>query len=128
MAPKTLAQSSQPDRHSADGSARAPRLITDGIALRDAILDATRRGQTVGLVPTMAALHEGHLTLVDAARAECDLSIVTIFVNPTQFGPGEDFGSYPRALLADMSSLAGRGCDIVFAPERDAVYHPNHAT
>jgi pantoate--beta-alanine ligase len=126
--PKTPTQSSVPDHHLADGHASAPKLITGGNALREAVLDTRRRGQTVGLVPTMGALHEGHLSLVDAARAECDLNVVTIFVNPTQFGPGEDFGSYPRDLQADLSLLAGRGCDIVFAPERDTMYGPNHAT
>jgi pantoate--beta-alanine ligase len=76
----------------------------------------------------MGALHDGHLTLVDAARAECDLSVVTIFVNPTQFAPTEDFRQYPREVTRDLSLLAGRGCDIVFAPGEDSIYRPNHAT
>jgi pantoate--beta-alanine ligase len=66
--------------------------------------------------------------LVDAARAECDLSVVTIFVNPTQFAPNEDFRQYPREPTRDLSLLAGRGCDIVFAPGDDSIYRPNHAT
>jgi pantoate--beta-alanine ligase len=105
-----------------------PQLITDGERMRQAVVDAQRRGQAVGLVPTMGALHEGHLSLVDASRAECDLTVVTIFVNPTQFAPGEDFTKYPRDLQHDVSLLAGRGCDLVFAPERDAIYRANHST
>src|SRR5262245_37146084 len=105
-----------------------PQLITDGERLRQAVVDAQRRGQTIGLVPTMGALHEGHLSLIDASRAECDLTVITIFVNPTQFAPGEDFAKYPRDLQHDLSLLAGRGCDLVFVPERDAIYRPNHST
>jgi pantoate--beta-alanine ligase len=103
-------------------------VITDGESLRRTILEARSRGQTVGLVPTMGALHDGHLSLVDAARAECDLSLVTIFVNPTQFAPDEDFNVYPRELTRDLSLLAGRGCDLVFAPPNDSIYGPNHST
>jgi pantoate--beta-alanine ligase len=105
-----------------------PQLITDGETLRKAVLDARQGGKSVGLVPTMGALHDGHLSLVDAARAECGLSIVTIFVNPTQFSPNEDFREYPRELTRDLSLLAGRGCDIVFAPANNSMYRPNHST
>jgi pantoate--beta-alanine ligase len=76
----------------------------------------------------MGALHEGHLSLVDAARAECDLAVVTIFVNPTQFGPGEDLRRYPRDMDRDLALLAARGCDVVFAPSEAAMYAPGHAT
>jgi pantoate--beta-alanine ligase len=113
---------------SALSDAAPPRLITDGNELRQTVLDARQRGQSVGLVPTMGALHDGHLSLVDAARAECDLSVVTIFVNPTQFAPNEDFRQYPREPTRDLSLLAGRGCDIVFAPDNDSIYRPNHST
>jgi pantoate--beta-alanine ligase len=128
MPAKTTSPSTSKDRHPNDGNTAAPQLITDGDALRQAVLDARRRGQTVGLVPTMGALHAGHLSLVDTARAECDLTVVSIFVNPTQFAPAEDFSKYPRDLTKDVSLLAGHGCDIVFAPETGAMYRPDHAT
>src|SRR5262249_39598477 len=105
-----------------------PRVITDGEVLRSTFLAAHKAGQTIGLVPTMGALHEGHLTLVDRARAECDLAVVTVFVNPTQFGPGEDFARYPRDLITDVSALGRRGCDLVFAPTTDSMYPQGYAT
>lgn len=108
--------------------ARQPQVITDGDQLRQVVKDAQRGGQTVGLVPTMGALHEGHLRLLDAARAECDLAVVTIFVNPLQFAPTEDFARYPRDLSHDVELLASRGCDYVFAPNQDAMYRPGHTT
>jgi len=106
----------------------SPRVVTDGELLRQAILAARRSGQSVGLVPTMGALHEGHLSLVDAARAECDLAVVTVYVNPTQFAPGEDFQRYPRDLDRDLALLARRGCNLVFVPASHEMYRPGHAT
>lgn len=77
---------------------------------------------SVAVVMTMGALHEGHLTLVRRARELADHVVVTIFVNPLQFGPAEDFGRYPRTLAADLDALAGTGADLVFAPSVDVVY------
>jgi len=83
---------------------------------------ARRVGRTVGLTPTMGALHEGHLALVRAARESCDFVVATIFVNPTQFGPSEDFAAYPRTFEADCEMLAREGVDVLFAPAREEMY------
>ena len=86
-------------------------------------LDGIRAaGKTIGLVPTMGNLHEGHLALVDAAKAQSDFVIATIFVNPLQFGPGEDLDNYPRTLQEDQDKLSARHCDAVFIPPVEEMY------
>lgn len=85
-------------------------------------------GFSIGFVPTMGALHEGHLSLVREAGARCSRVVVSIFVNPNQFGPGEDLGRYPRRLDADCAMLAGEGADLVFAPLPETVYPPGFST
>ncbi|KAF0677209.1 pantoate--beta-alanine ligase [Profundibacterium mesophilum] len=85
-------------------------------------------GESVGLVPTMGYLHEGHLSLVRAARERCARVVVTIFVNPAQFGPNEDLESYPRDLDRDLALLAPEGVDAVFTPLPSEIYHPDHET
>jgi pantoate--beta-alanine ligase len=96
--------------------------------LRAALVDPRREGRSIGLVPTMGSLHEGHLSLLRAARAECDVVIMSLFVNPTQFGPGEDLDRYPRDEKRDLALAAEAGADIVYAPTVDEVYPEGFAT
>ena len=89
---------------------------------RAACLAARTKGKRVGLVPTMGALHEGHLSLVRAAREQCDAVAVSIFVNPTQFGPSEDLSKYPRQFDRDCQLLENEGVEILFAPRVEEMY------
>jgi pantoate--beta-alanine ligase len=95
---------------------------------RHACEAARRRGLSVGVVPTMGALHAGHLRLVEEARARTGFVVVTVFVNPTQFGPHEDLARYPRTLEADIEASTKAGADAVFAPEREAMYPEGEET
>ncbi len=101
----------------------------DGVkAARALVARWKKEGQTIGFVPTMGALHEGHLTLVRRAKAENTRAITSIFVNPTQFGPNEDFTRYPRDLEGDSKKLASAGCDAVFTTTPDEFYGPGYVT
>lgn len=102
------------------------RLTTSG-EMRSWSREVRRRGERLGFVPTMGALHEGHLSLVEAARRQTDRVAVSVFVNPTQFGPGEDFERYPRDAERDADLLAGAGTDAVWFPETADLY-PERAT
>jgi pantoate--beta-alanine ligase len=96
--------------------------------VRHAIAAARGRGLSVGLVPTMGALHAGHVSLLRAARQEAGFVVVSIFVNPTQFGPGEDLRRYPRQLEEDIEACAHEGADLVFAPGESTLYPPGFRT
>lgn len=90
--------------------------------LRGWLAEARLVGHRVGLVPTMGALHQGHLSLVDEARRQADVVVMTVFVNPLQFGPNEDFTRYPRDLARDLGLASERGVDVVFAPSVETMY------
>lgn len=100
-------------------SARLARTVARMRELRDA---ARAEGVTVGFVPTMGFLHDGHLSLVDRARRSADRVVLSVFVNPTQFGPDEDFEEYPRDLDRDVAMASDRGVDVVFAPGEEEMY------
>jgi pantoate--beta-alanine ligase len=114
--------SSQP---TPDQRARTARTVAE---LRAALAPARREGLTIGLVPTMGALHEGHLSLVARARAQCDLVVVSLFVNPAQFDERSDLERYPRSEEHDAELAAGAGADVLFAPSVEEVYPPGFAT
>lgn len=96
--------------------------------LRSALRPIRREGSSIGLVPTMGYLHEGHLSLLRAARAECDVVVMSLFVNPTQFGPDEDLDRYPRDEERDLRLAAEAGADFVYAPAVEEVYPDGFAT
>jgi pantoate--beta-alanine ligase len=101
----------------------APIPVASGIEeVKQAVRAARAQGKRIGLVPTMGALHDAHVRLIEDCRRAADLVVVSIFVNPTQFGPAEDFQRYPRTLEADLERCAQGGADLVFAPEVAAMY------
>jgi len=100
---------------------KAPEMQAEALRLR-------REGKRIGFVPTMGYLHEGHLSLLREARKRADALVVSIFVNPAQFGPAEDLSSYPRDLERDLAMCAAAGADIVFAPADGEIYPPGYST
>jgi pantoate--beta-alanine ligase len=107
---------------------RTARVIRDPAEMREEVLAARAAGRRVGFVPTMGALHAGHVSLVDRAAVDCADVAVSIFVNPTQFGPQEDFARYPRTPEADAAAVSARGARWIFAPPPEAMYPPGWAT
>jgi pantoate--beta-alanine ligase len=104
------------------------RILTISREMKEQAAAARASGARVGLVPTMGALHEGHLSLVRRAAAECDVVVVSIYVNPLQFGPGEDFGAYPRDLERDAGFCRDAGVELLFAPADGEVHARGHCT
>lgn len=105
-----------------------PQVIETVAAMRAEVRRLQLRRSRVGVVPTMGALHDGHLSLVRLAKKSCEKVVATIFVNPTQFAPHEDFSKYPRTLDRDLQLLTEAGCDYVFVPSRDEVYPAGFST
>jgi pantoate--beta-alanine ligase len=103
-------------------------VARDKRGVREELAPARRAGRSVGLVPTMGFLHEGHLSLLRAARERCDVVVMSLFVNPAQFGPAEDLGSYPRDEARDLALAEAEGVDVVYAPAVDEVYPEGFAT
>jgi pantoate--beta-alanine ligase len=97
-------------------------------SIRRLIKAARRAGKTIGFVPTMGALHKGHISLIEAAKKKCNFVVVSIFVNPTQFGPKEDFKKYPRPIKADLNMCRKAGVDVVFAPTPKEMYASENLT
>lgn len=104
------------------------KVISTKAELRRYLDDERRVGHTIGLVPTMGALHAGHRSLIDAARRDCDVVVLTIFVNPLQFAAGEDLSAYPRPIERDLELAAGAGVTVVFTPSESEMYPTPTAT
>jgi pantoate--beta-alanine ligase len=105
-----------------------PRVVKTVKVLREALADWRKKKATVALVPTMGALHTGHISLVDLAKKSAKKTVVSIFVNPTQFGPNEDFTRYPRTIEADLDKLAEAGADLVYMPDAKEMYPEGFST
>lgn len=104
------------------------RIIENITEMIEFVRQAKKQGQSIGLVPTMGSLHEGHLTLLRRAGEACDIVVASIFVNPTQFGPNEDFEKYPRNLAADSKAAASVGVQVIFHPRAGEMYPEGYAS
>jgi pantoate--beta-alanine ligase len=103
-------------------------IVTSVAQVRARVAAARQEGKSIGFVPTMGALHEGHLTLIRRAKSECGFVVVSVFVNPTQFAPGTDFERYPRELAGDAAKAEAAGAGLIFAPPVEEVYPPGDST
>jgi pantoate--beta-alanine ligase len=104
------------------------KIVSSKAELREALTEPRRRGRRIGLVPTMGYFHEGHLSLMRRAREDCDIVVVSLFVNPTQFGPGEDLDAYPRDEERDAKLALREGVDLLWTPDVDQMYPEGFAT
>ena len=104
------------------------KVLGTAAGLQEELHAARSARRTIGFVPTMGALHEGHASLLAAARESCDVVVLSIFVNPLQFGPKEDFSSYPRPTKKDLAAAHAAGVDVVFLPELDEMYPEGHTS
>ena len=103
-------------------------VIRSATEMQARALAYKKEGKSIGFVPTMGSLHKGHLSLIDLIKEQCDLLLLSIYVNPTQFGVGEDFDKYPRDLDKDLEMCKSRGVDLVFAPESSEIYQTDAST
>ena len=104
------------------------QIVRTSSQMADLAAQWRKENKLVGIVPTMGALHAGHISLVTAAKAECDIVVATIFVNPSQFGPNEDFDKYPRTEAADVEKLEAASCDVAFIPSAKEIYPEGYCT
>lgn len=104
------------------------QILTTILETRQQLAAVRTSGKVIGFVPTMGALHAGHMSLVEACRKTCDYTVASIFVNPLQFGPNEDFAKYPRQLETDYARLEAAGVDLVFVPQAEEMYPPGNQT
>ncbi|AIF50000.1 pantoate--beta-alanine ligase [Pelosinus sp. UFO1] len=104
------------------------KIISDIQEMQFFVRQAKEKGMSIGLVPTMGSLHEGHLTLMRQAKKSCDIVVASIFVNPTQFGPTEDFAKYPRDLSGDSQQAAKAGVDVIFHPQPEEMYPAGYSS